>query len=186
MKIIVTHNNPDIDNVTSTWLIKRFLQGWGDAQMRFVPAGTRLPNSKLEGPSGEGDPIEKIGEDEILTVDTGMGPLDHHQTKSTDVCAATLTWDFVRENGQMFDHAEESAKVQDRQEAISRIVNIALDDDHFKQVFYPDADADYLESMLPELLDGAKLLKPDDDMYVLNFGLEALDCGSSRMESPFE
>jgi hypothetical protein len=137
----------------------------------------------LEAPSGQGDPIEKIGEDEIITVDTGMGPLDHHQTKSDEVCAATLTWDYVRENGQMFDHDEESGKVQDREQAISRIVNIALDDDHFKQVFYPDANADYLESTLPELLDGAKLEKPDDDNFVMDYGLQSLDLLLHKMEN---
>ncbi len=183
MKIIVTHNSPDIDNVTSTWLLRRFLQGWQDAEIRFVPAGTRLPSSKLEAPSGQGDPIEKIGEDEILTVDTGLGPLDHHQTKTDEVCAATLTWNYVRENGQMFENEEESGKIQDREEAISRIVNIALDDDHFKQVFYPDANADYLESTLPELLDGAKLTKPNDDAFVMDYGLTSLDLLLHKMEN---
>jgi len=183
MKIIVTHNSPDIDNVTSVWLIRRFLQGWQEAEIRFVPAGTRLERSNLQAPSGEGDPIEKLGEDEILTVDTGMGPLDHHQTKSNDVCAATLTWDYVRQNGQMFEEGADSSKVHDREEAISRIVNIALDDDHFKQVFYPDANADYLESTLPELLDGAKLEKPDDDMFVMNYGLTSLDLLLHKMEN---
>jgi hypothetical protein len=183
MKIIVTHNSPDIDNVTSTWLIKRFLNGWQEAEHRFVPAGTRMQGSRLEAPSGEGDPIEKIGENEVITVDTGLGPLDHHQTKSNEVCAATLTWDYVRNNGQMFDHDEESGKVQDREQAISRIVNLALDDDHFKQVFYPEPNADYLEATLAELIEGAKLVKPDDDMYVMNFGMQGLDLLLRKMEN---
>ena len=42
MKIIVTHAAPDLDAVTSVWLIKRFLQGWNEAEVRFVPAGQRL------------------------------------------------------------------------------------------------------------------------------------------------
>lgn len=183
MKIIVTHNSPDIDNVTSTWLIIRFLQGWQDAEVKFVPAGTKLQGGRLEAPSGEGDPIERIGENEIITVDTGLGPLDHHQTKSDKVCAATLTWDYVRKNGQMFENQDESSKVQDREQAISRIVNIALDDDHFKQVFYPDANADYLDSTLPELLDGAKLEKPDDDNFVMDYGLTSLDLLLHKMEN---
>lgn len=183
MKIIVVHNAPDIDAISSAWLIKRFLQGWEDAEVRYVPAGTRLAGSRLEAPSGEGNPIEKVGENEIITVDTGLGPLDHHQTKSSDVCAATLTWDFVRKNGQMFEGDADSDKIQRREEAISRIVNIVLDDDHFKQVFYPDSDADYLESTLPELIDGAKLQKPDDDEYVLSFGMQGLDLLLHKMEN---
>jgi hypothetical protein len=62
-------------------------------------------------------------------------------------------------------------------------VNIALDDDHFKQVFYPDANADYLESTLPELLDGAKLEKPDDDNFVMEYGLTSLDLLLRKMEN---
>lgn len=183
MKIIVVHNAPDIDAICSAWLIKRFLQGWEEAQVRYVPAGTRLSGSKLEAPSGVGDPIEKVGNDQVITVDTGLGPLDHHQTKSDKVCAATLTWDFVRKTGQMFDQDTDSDKIQRREEAISRIVNIVLDDDHFKQVYYPDSDADYLESTLPELIDGAKLEKPDDDGFVLDFGMQGLDLLLHKMEN---
>lgn len=183
MKIIVGHNSPDIDVVCSVWLLKRFFNGWENAEVKFVPAGTRLPNSNLEAPSGEGNPIEKIGEDEVITVDTGLGPLDHHQTKSDKVCGATLTWDYVRSQGQMFADEKESDRVQHREEAISRIVNLVLDDDHFKQVFYADPNADYMESTLPELLDGAKLEKPDDDMFVLNFGMQALDLLLRKMEN---
>lgn len=183
MKIIVGHNAPDIDVICSVWLIKRFLGGWEEADVKFVPAGTRLPNSQLEAPSGEGDPIEKIGENEIITVDTGLGPLDHHQTKSDKVCGATLTWDYVRQHGQMFKNEAESDKTQHREEAISRIVNLALDDDHFKQVYYPDPNADYMESTLPELIDGAKLDKPDDDMFVLDFGIQGLDLLLHKMEN---
>lgn len=183
MKIIVGHNAPDIDVICSAWLIKRFLGGWEEADVKFVPAGTRLPNSNLESPSGEGNPIEKIGENEVITVDTGFGPLDHHQTKSDKVCAATLTWDYVRSHAQMFKNEAQSDKTQHREEAISRIVNLALEDDHFKQVFYSDPNADYIESTLPELIDGAKLEKPDDDMFVLDFGMQGLDLLLHKMEN---
>ena len=39
MKIIVTHMRPDLDAVGSVWAIKRFLPGWEEAIVRFVPAG---------------------------------------------------------------------------------------------------------------------------------------------------
>src|SRR3990172_1900795 len=103
MKIIVTHSAPDLDAVTSVWLIKKFLQGWNDAEVKFVPAGTKIANSKLQiANSGTGDPIEKIGDNEVIHVDTGLGPLDHHQIESDKVCAASLAWDFVRENSPVF------------------------------------------------------------------------------------
>lgn len=173
MKIIVTHSSPDMDAITSVWLIKRFLQGWHDEKIEFVPAGSRkqgsLPVEKVT------DPIEKIGENEVIHVDTGLGPLDHHQTLSDKTCAASLTWDFVRQNGQMFDNEQTSEKVQDRQQAISRIINIVVDIDHFKEVFWPDPLADYHDFSLVSILDGLKLLKPDQDQYYVDFVCEALD-----------
>ena len=41
MKIVVTHTAPDWDAIGSVWLIKRYLPGWQDAKVEFVPAGTR-------------------------------------------------------------------------------------------------------------------------------------------------
>lgn len=172
MKIIVTHTSPDMDAITSVWLIKRFLQGWHDAKVEFVPAGSRLESSHANKIK---DSIEKIGENEVIHVDTGLGPLDHHQTSSDKICAASLTWDFVRQNGQMFDNEDSSDKVQTREEAISRIINIVVDVDHFKEVFWPDPLADYHDLSLVSILDGLKLLKPDQDQYYVDFVCEALD-----------
>ena len=39
MKRIVTHTSPDMDAITSVWFIKRYLSGWENAEVRFVPAG---------------------------------------------------------------------------------------------------------------------------------------------------
>src|SRR5216683_3047798 len=102
MKIIVTHASPDWDAITSVWLIKKYLSGWQDAAVEFVPAGERLKNYELYPPGHKritnyGDnPIEKIGDDEVIHVDTGLGPLDHHQTSSDQICGASLTWDYVQ------------------------------------------------------------------------------------------
>ncbi|MBI2074804.1 MAG: hypothetical protein HYT83_03150 [Candidatus Levybacteria bacterium] len=105
MKIIVTHNSPDWDGITSIWLIKRFLAGWENTALRFVPAGERVANSKFKIPASQRgeqnskleEPIERIGDDEVIQVDTGLGPLDHHQTSDQNVCAASLTWDYVKQ-----------------------------------------------------------------------------------------
>lgn len=172
MKIIVTHSAPDLDAVTSVWLLKRFLQGWSDAEVKFVPAGSRLESSRADRIE---EPIEKIGENEVIHVDTGLGPLDHHQTFSDKVCGASLAWDYVREHGQMFESEESSGKVQDREQAISRMINVVVADDHFKQVFYPEPNADYYEFMLSDILDGLKLQKPDQDLVYVDFTSQALD-----------
>ena len=174
MKIIVTHSAPDLDAITSVWLIKRFLQNWSDAVVKFVPAGTRLPNSKYQIENSK-NPIEISGEDEVIHVDTGLGPLDHHQTLSDKVCAASLTWDYVRQKGQMFENEQSSGKIQDREEAISRMINVVVEDDHFKQVFYPNPTDDYYEFMLTDILDGLKLQKPNQDELYVSFVSECLD-----------
>ena len=111
MKIIVAHNAPDLDAVTSIWLLKRFLPGWEEAKLEFVPAGTRKDGSHANELT---DPIEKIGENEVIHVDTGLGPLDHHQTSDDKVCGASLTWDFVRENSEMFKNPQDSSKMEDK------------------------------------------------------------------------
>ncbi len=172
MKIIVTHSSPDLDAVTSVWLIKSFLQGWEDAEVRFVPAGSRLESSRADKLK---DPIEKIGENEVIHVDTGLGPLDHHQTFSDKVCGASLTWDYVREHGQMFENEKSSDKIQTREEAISRMINVVVDDDHFKDVFRPNPTADYYDFMLTDILDGLKLQKPNEDSFYVSFVSDCLD-----------
>ena len=172
MKIIVTHSAPDLDAVTSVWLIKRFLQGWEDAVVKFVPAGMRILNIKYQISK---NPIENIKGDEVIHVDTGLGPLDHHQTFSDKVCGASLTWDWVREKGQMFDQEATSDKIQTREEAISRMINVVVDDDHFKDVFRPDPTADYYDFMLTDILDGLKLQKPNQDQFYIEFVSACLD-----------
>ncbi|MEK9176116.1 MAG: DHH family phosphoesterase [Patescibacteria group bacterium] len=178
MKIIVTHSAPDLDAVTSVWLIKRFLQNWSDAEVQFVPAGSRMEGS-LPG-SEVVDVIEKVKGNEVIQVDTGLGPLDHHQTMSDKVCGASLTWDYVRKDKEML---KDTDKIHDREEAITRIVNIVIEDDHFKDVFRPDPTADYFEFMLGEILDGLKLQKPDDDKFYVEFIMACLDAVMHSFEN---
>ena len=152
MKIVVTHNSPDMDAITSVWLIKKYLPGWENTVVKFVPAGDRINGNK-----NTKDTIEKIGEDDVIHVDTGLGPLDHHQTASDEVCGASLTFDFVKENIK-------DAKL----EAVERMVRVIVDIDHFKDVFRKDPLSDYHEFDLAAILDGLKLEFPgQDDLYVV-------------------
>lgn len=173
MKIIVTHNAPDLDAITSVWLLKRFLPGWEDADVQFVPAGMRFERAKPGNQIKE--PIEKYGDDEVIHVDTGLGPLDHHQTSDDKVCGASLTWDYVRENSQIFKRSEGNEKVIEKEVAISRLVAVVVANDHFKEVFWPDPNADYFEFLLTSIIDGVKLKKPGDDKYCVEFASENLD-----------
>jgi len=172
MKIIVTHTAPDMDAVTGVWILKRFLPGWKDAEVKFVPAGSRLPSSRANELT---DPIEKIGDNEVIHVDTGLGPLDHHQTADDKVCGASRAWDYVRENSSEFKSPEDSDKIVNREQAISRMIQVVVDVDHFKEVFRPEPSADYHDFSVIGILDGLKLLKPDSDLYYVEFISEALD-----------
>lgn len=162
--------SPDWDAITSVWLIKRFLQNWENAKVMFVGAGERISNSKMNVPNNNlDDAIEKIGEDEVIHVDTGMGPLDHHQTEDRNVCGATQTWDFVKMQ------KTGGEKWLTRADAIDRIVGVVLDDDHFQNVYWADPAADIHEFSLFGLLQGLKYQKPGDDEFYVLFGMECLD-----------
>lgn len=170
MKIIVTHISPDWDAITSVWLIKKYLAGWQDADVQFVPAGQRLRDMKLNPKNvEENDPIERVGADEIIHVDTGLGPLDHHQTQDTNVSAASRTWEYV--------HAqiEKGGELTEQHiQAVSRVVKFVVDTDHFKEVFWADAAADYHEFTLLGLLEGYKLIKQNQDREYIHFGFDCL------------
>ncbi|OGH21538.1 MAG: hypothetical protein A2958_02300 [Candidatus Levybacteria bacterium RIFCSPLOWO2_01_FULL_38_13] len=178
MKYIVTHSSPDLDAITSVWLIKRFLQGWEDAVCQFVPAGERSGNGKWQMANGK-SPIEKIGDDEIIHVDTGLGPLDHHQTADTNVCAASLTLDFIKRT----INNQQSTINKEKLEALKRMVKVVVDIDHFKEVFWKDPTADYHEFSLVGILDGLKVMKPDQDDYYLKFVMQCLDAILHQFEN---
>lgn len=179
MKIIVTHTSPDWDAITSVWLLKKFLAGWNDAEVRFVPAGMQLHGAPQETKYKGENPIEKIGEDEIIHVDTGLLPLDHHQIQDVTVSAASLVWEYVQEQ---ITHAGQHF-TPEHTEAISRIVKIVVDTDHFKEVYWPEADADRYEFGFLGLLDGLKLVKPANDNYYLEFGIDCLNALTAQFEN---
>jgi len=182
MKIIVTHSSPDLDAISSAWLIKRFLPGWEDAKIEFVPAGERIGNGKWQMANGK-SPIEKIGDDEVIHVDTGLGPLDHHQTPDNNVCAASLTFDYVKRIENSEFKIQSSKRVKDRMEAVERMVKVVVDVDHFKEVFWKDVTADYHEFSLIGIIDGLKVQKPDQDEYYVEFVLQCLDAVLHEFEN---
>jgi hypothetical protein len=184
MKIVVTHMSPDWDAITSVWLIKKYLSGWQDAEVRFVPAGQRLnKHSKFISPKDDGVDleavIEKHGDDEMIHVDTGLGPLDHHQTQDPSVCGASRTWDYVQaEFKKAKDHLTPEHK-----ESISRIVTVVVDIDHFKEVFWHDAASDIYEFSLLGVLEGLKFEKQGKDMEYLEFGIRCLNALVAAFEN---
>lgn len=170
MKIIVTHTSPDWDAIGSVWVIKKYLAGWQHAMTEFVPAGERSDRVKGKQTDHQGA-VEKVGEDEIIHVDTGMGTLDHHQTQNKDVSAAGLSWEYVRkEIEKAGDHFTPEHK-----EAVSRLIKVIVDTDHFQEVFWPDATADYIDFSVLAALDGLKLMRPNQDSYYVEWGVDVLN-----------
>jgi hypothetical protein len=181
MKIIITHSSPDMDAITSVWLIKKFLPGWETASVKFVAAGERIDGGKWKDPNQK-SPIERIENDEVIHVDTGLGVLDHHQTISDKVCGASLTWNYVNNENEELKKKEEE-KVKDKIEAVSRMVQVVVDIDHFKEVFRKDPLADYHDFDLIAILDGLKLQFPNRDDYYVEFISKSLDAVLHQFEN---
>ncbi len=180
MKIIVTHASPDWDAITSVWLLKRFLPGWESAEVRFVPAGQRYRNVEFYN-SDKSGPIEEIGEEEVIHVDTGLGPLDHHQTSDMKVSAASLVWDYVKKQNVYFTTGGDRWEV--KKEALQRLVNVVVSIDHFQEVFWDNPTADYHELSFLGLLEGLKIFKPNQDNYYVGFCMECLDAFLHNFEN---
>lgn len=142
MNTIVTHLSIDLDAVTSAWLIKRFMPGWQNANLTFVPAGTTLDNK----PPDENP--------QVIHVDTGLGKFDHHQMQDRSLCAAKRVFEYLIEK----NYIPEKEK-----EAISRITNFVVIDDNFLDVFWPDPAADIYDFAIHRLIDGFKVSKTNDE-----------------------
>lgn len=131
MKTIVTHVYPDLDAISSCWLIRRYLPGWEEADFVFVPAGTTY-----EGNDPDIHP-------DIIHVDTGLGRFDHHQTDEY-ISAAELVFEFLKK--------EKHVPTEDR-EGLERMVRHITEIDHFAEAYYPEPTSDRYEFGLSQVID---------------------------------
>jgi hypothetical protein len=116
MKLIVTHISPDLDAATSSWLIKKYLPGWDEAEHAFVPAGATYENLK---------PDENP---EVIHVDTGLGQFDHHQSSERS-SATEKVFKFLALN----KHIKEKDF-----SAIEEMTKVVTQIDNFQEVHFPD------------------------------------------------
>lgn len=115
-KLIVTHISPDLDAITSSFLIKKYLPQWQDAEFAFVPSG-----ETYEGKDPDINP-------NIIHVDTGMGKFDHHQ--DSERSSATK---------KVFEFLSQKNLIKDKDiKAIEDISLHVTDIDNFKEVSFPD------------------------------------------------
>jgi len=166
MKRIITHKSPDLDAIGSAWLILRFLPTWEDANVEFVPAGEKFEGSYEK----KGEVIEIVGGVETIHADTGLGKLDHHQIQDNNVCAASLTFEYVLANKDCSLHSHDT-----KREAVKRIVDLIVDDDHFQEFYYPQAEHDRYDFSLRGILAGYKLMYQYLDEKITEKVFEELD-----------
>ncbi|MFC1727512.1 chromate resistance protein ChrB domain-containing protein [Patescibacteria group bacterium] len=156
MKKIITHTNPDLDAVTSVWLLKRFLPGWEEAEVEFVFASDSIKAQK-----------EIDLDPEVLWVDVGRGQLDHHQTDAY-LCATKLTFDFIKRKrkGQPLGEI--------KQEALKEIVKVVTQVDNARDLNWEEVNKSRYYFQLHTLIDGLRGLAESDEQ-ALEFSLRALD-----------
>lgn len=144
VKTIVTHISPDLDAIASSWLIKKYLPEWGDAQMMYVPASTTLND------------MDPDSDPDIIHVDTGSGRFDHHQL-SGRLSATKLVFDFLVEKHHI--------SKRDR-EAVGRIVHQVNEIDNFAEATWPDPTNDIYDFGLHQLIFGLKGVESNPEVYV--------------------
>lgn len=166
-KLIVTHHAPDLDAISSVWLLKRFdSQRYALAKVAFVNPGDTI---SLE----EAEKEFNCQLHEITHVDTGLGEFDHHQIEraSREICAATLIFDYLKQVRP--EIAEDHALVE--------MIKIIVDVDHFGEIYWPEAKENRFVFTLHELIHGHESIEPHDDDSQLHFGMKALDCAYAEM-----
>ncbi len=153
MKIIVSHISPDIDSITSIWLIKKFLPGWAKAELKFVNAGKTLDNKPPdENPN-------------IIHVDTGLGQFDHHQT-SEFTCAAKKVFEFLLKNKHIQTNEAKPLK-----KMIDEVNNF----DHFGEVNFPQPDSYFYNFLITSIIDSSIKSILKDNKKIINYFLPLLD-----------
>ncbi|MBI4137417.1 hypothetical protein HY469_05135 [Candidatus Roizmanbacteria bacterium] len=177
-KYIVTHANPDQDAVSSIWLIMRFWAGWENADLVFVPAGETLESFRKKDPQAY-QSID-VAKSDMVHVDTGFGEFDHHQTDK-ETCAAQLVFEKTIKNNAGKKISIDNLELTIRKassEVLERMTLFINEIDHFREVFYPEANHDRYQFLLSGILDGLNLLYNSTgtgDIQVVSFGMTALD-----------
>lgn len=144
MKTVVTHMSVDLDAIASTWLIKSYMPEWEDADVAFVGSGKVWED------------VEVDSNPNVIYVDTGLGKFDHHQTRE-HTCATKRVYEYLREKEYV------PAK---QVKALDRLVALITDLDHFAEVNYPDAAADWYDLELYQLVGSLKYSLGSDSRTV--------------------
>src|SRR5690606_22385503 len=63
------------------------------------------------------------------------------------------------------------------------IVDYAVADDHFQEVFFQNPEADIYDFSIVSLIHGIKMIYPKDDMSCMSFGQDCLDAAYHYFEN---
>jgi hypothetical protein len=152
-KIIVTHANPDLDAIGAVWLLKRFDPDYQEARVAFVPAGSTYQDKPVDSSP------------DVVHVDTGLGRFDHHQTnKRTSAAQLVLEHLLTQKPGQL-----------ESPQALKRLIALIVEDDHFEDCYWPEADHDRYTFFITAILDGVKSGSQVTDDELAVFGMRCLD-----------
>ena len=159
IKLLVAHENPDMDAIAAMWLFKRFGEsGFDGAEYYFVHAGDRVDSETMMAKS--------VTEDEIVHVDTAMGRFDHHQPGNTLRDSATL---------RVYAYLCEKFQDLNQDEALKRVVDFVNETDHFASYYWPEVDNDRYMFMMEEILSGLRSSEHFTDREVVEFGMLCYD-----------
>ncbi|OGK56111.1 hypothetical protein A3J15_01815 [Candidatus Roizmanbacteria bacterium RIFCSPLOWO2_02_FULL_38_10] len=152
MNTIVTHIYPDLDALSSVWLIHRYLPHWRHADVILIPAGTTWNNEPADGNPN------------IIHVDTGMGKFDHHQTAEF-TCAAKLVLNMLIDKKYISDK---------KKEGLIRLIDVICEFDHYRESLLESADSDIYEYLLVNIIEGLKSTGVNNN-ELIKFAETALD-----------
>lgn len=159
IKLLVTHQNPDLDAIGACWLWMKFGGEWFEgAELYFVPAGEEVGEAVLAA--------KGLVREEVVHVDTGMGPFDHHQPDNQRRDSATL---------RVYEYLKVENQAVEADKALVRLVTFINDNDHFASCWWPEANSDRYNFMLEEILKGVKQERHFNDREVVEFGMICLD-----------
>lgn len=79
-KLLVTHINPHLDDITALWLFKRFVPEFQEAEIKFI--------SQTE---------KTVSDPNVIHLGVGRGQFDEHRGLP-DECTTSLVWKWIKKN----------------------------------------------------------------------------------------
>lgn len=160
-KTLVTHKNPDLDAITSLWLLVRFDQSrYGDAEIVLVPAGNTYRDEIVDSDS------------EVVHADVGYGRFDHHQPGAAKKCATELVYESLIQEGL----------VSPSDTSLKEMVEYVHEIDFFQDCFWDEGSDSRYAFYLSEIIPALHRLQIHDNEAVVRMVFVMLDGVYQRLK----